>query len=397
MYRKCELCETGQPPITLHRQAFILPCDNSLSAYDVVACPNCNFLYASSQNKPQSDYYINATHHLSASGVPEGLSKIHHDFIDFIENNCAPLSHRTSILDVGASAGHFLNLFKTRGYIDLTGIEAAQNSSTLARNMYGIDVRVQLIDDFIADRKYELVTINGVLEHLTQLQEKVDTLSEIITPEGHLFIAVPDASHFNKNTQAEPFLEFASEHINFFTPTSIHSLLSAHKFGLISCDSIYNSYYGNNQFVAIYKNNASSVTKKTNKNLSDIEAMMEYISQGECILTSINTRLQALVTNKDPVAIWGVGQLTARLLANSELGNLNITRFIDNNETLHGSTYFKRQIFAPSSLSDSCETVIISSAIHHHEITTEINSLTNFSGKIVNLFDGLNIKRQEPN
>lgn len=386
MHRVCELCKIDKQAITLHRQVFLLPSDNVLSSYDVVACPSCNFLYASSLGTAQPDYYINATHHLSASGVPQGLSKIHHDFIDFIETHCLRLACSTPILDVGASMGHFLNLFKKRGYNDLTGIEAAQNSSQLARDTYDIDVRCQLLDNFTTERKYELVTISGVLEHLTELHEKISTLSNLIAPDGYLFIAVPDASRFNKNTQAEPFLEFASEHINFFTPTSIHRLLSAHKFGLIAIDSIHNSYYGNHQLVAIYKNNGATVKDQNNNSPTDIAAMQEYISQSDNILITINNRLRNLVTDQNPVTIWGTGQLTARLLANSELGKLNITRFIDKNMALHGSNYFGRQIFDPSTLSSSQETVIISSAIHYQEISTELHSLIDFSGKIINLF-----------
>jgi len=283
--------------------------------------------------------------------------------------------------------GHFLNLFKVRGYSDLTGIEAAQNADLLARSTYEIDVRCQLLDSFISERKYELVTISGVLEHLTELHDKITRLSNLITSNGYLFVAVPDASRFNKNTQAEPFLEFASEHINFFSPSTLHQLLSTHKFGLISCDSIYNSYYGNYQLVAIYKNNSAPVTNNSDTISTDIEAMREYIFQGEQRLLSINNRLRQLVTTQSPVVIWGTGQLTARLLAGSELAKLNITRFIDNNRAMQGSTYFGRQITSPNTLSNSCETVIISSVIHHRAIGTEISLLPNFSGNIVNLIE----------
>lgn len=387
MQRICELCGTSEQTIPLHHQPFVLPSDNTLSSYDVVACQQCSFLYATHLNSSRPNYYTDATHHLSAFGLPDGLSKIHHDFINFIEMNCEALSPHTSILDVGASMGHFLNLFKVRGYSDLTGIEAAQNADLLARSTYEIDVRCQLLDSFISERKYELVTISGVLEHLTELHDKITRLSNLITSNGYLFVAVPDASRFNKNTQAEPFLEFASEHINFFSPSTLHQLLSTHKFGLISCDSIYNSYYGNYQLVAIYKNNSAPVTNNSDTISTDIEAMREYIFQGEQRLLSINNRLRQLVTTQSPVVIWGTGQLTARLLAGSELAKLNITRFIDNNRAMQGSTYFGRQITSPNTLSNSCETVIISSVIHHRAIGTEISLLPNFSGNIVNLIE----------
>lgn len=387
MQRICELCGTSKQAIPLHHQPFVLPSDNTLSSYDVVACPQCYFLYATHLNPSHPNYYTDATHHLSAFGLPEGLSKIHHDFINFIEMNCEGLSPQTSILDVGASMGHFLNLFKVRGYNDLTGIEAAQNADLLARSTYGIDVRCQLLDSFISERKYELVTISGVLEHLTELHDKVTRLSNLITANGYLFVAVPDASRFNKNTQAEPFLEFASEHINYFSPNSLHQLLTTHKFGLISCDSIYNSYYGNYQLVAFYKNNSASVTNNSDTISTDLEAMREYIFQCEQRLVSINNRLRRLVTTQSPVVIWGTGQLTARLLAGSELAKLNITRFIDNNRAMQGSTYFGRQITSPNTLSNSCETVIISSVIHHRAIGTEISLLPNFSGDIVSLIE----------
>lgn len=174
--RLCELCATPQKATVLHHQSFILPHIDMENAYDVLSCPNCGFLYASTLASNHPDYYVNATHHLSASGIPLGLAKIHESFIDFIETHCEHLSHSSPILDVGASMGHFLNVFKRRGYNNLTGIEAAQNADRLAQKTYGIDVRCQLIDNFRPEIKYQLVTISGVLEHLTGLQEKIALL-----------------------------------------------------------------------------------------------------------------------------------------------------------------------------------------------------------------------------
>lgn len=114
--------------------------------------------------------------------------------------------------------------------------------------------------------------------------------------------------------------------------------------------------------------------------------MQKYILKCKQGVTSLNDRLRPIVTSQEPVTIWGVGQLTARLLANSTLSQANITKFIDSNVSMHGRSYYGRQISPPSLLRGNCETVIVASAIHQTTIVNELNSLEGFTGNIVTLF-----------
>lgn len=341
-------------------------------------------MYASPENDIDPNYYVNATHHLNENGIPKGLSLIHGDFIEFVIRNHPEINLDTRIIDAGASMGHFLNEFKQRGFTDLTGIEASLHSATLARKHYGLTIHNKLLNQYIPDRKFDLVTLSGVLEHLTNLDLQISLLSKLLEANGYLFIAVPDAASFYKNKQPEPFLEFAFEHINFFTNSSLNFLLQSHGFSLIKSDSIYNDFYGNNQLIALYKKNHNLPPLPT-KDQKGIFSLTRYISASNNSLEKLNAHFQPLAISQEPLSIWGTGQLTARLLANSLLKKTNIQCFIDSNASMQGRFYFGRKILHPSALKNGKQNVLVASYVHRDSIISDLRSIEGFSGRIIPL------------
>lgn len=383
MTRSCEICGHDGQVQTLHHQAFFLPSNNQANTYDVVVCPTCQFLYASPTTLPNASYYFEADHHLSPNGPALGLGAIHRQFLDFIEAHVQDLGVDTPILDIGASMGHFLNCFKEKGLLNLTGLEASQHAHRLAKERYGIYVDSSTLESFQTDKTFQLITLCGVLEHLTALRDKLARIASLLMPGGQLFIAVPDASRFDINRQGEPFLEFASEHINFFTPTSLDRLLATQGFTKIAQESAPNDFYGNHQLMGLYALDSNTTSLHPLLDDSDsITAIETYITSGRQRLELVNKALASLLQSNEPVIIWGTGQLTARLLANSDMAKLNIDAFVDNNPSMQGRHYFGRLIKAPSTLAGSQLTILIASFVHARAIEAEARQIPEFSGRI---------------
>lgn len=384
--RGCEICLHDGEVELLHHQTFLLHGSERTSSYDIVACPVCHFLYAMPAAVPNTDFYVESDHHLHPDGVPVGLTAIHRQFLAFIESHCPALNTSSAILDIGASMGHFLNCFKKKGYIDLKGIEASQKAHRLAKKHYGLDVTSSTLESFQTEKQYQLITLCGVLEHLTALRDKVAHMAAMLAPNGYLFIAVPDASRFATNRQGEPFLEFASEHINFFTPASLDRLLATQGFRKIAHESATNDFYGNHQLMGLYcRESTGTLQIVASDDTAAVAAMKTYVAQGKGRLHLVDQALRPLVEAREPVNIWGTGQLTARLLANSAMARLNITTFVDNNRSMQGRTYFGLPVSAPSSLAGSPQTVLIASLVHAQAIQAEARRIPGFSGRIVTL------------
>lgn len=68
------------------------------------------------------------------------------------------------------------------------------------------------------------------------------------------------------------------------------------------------------------------------------------------MMEAINNRISQHVIGR-PVAVWGVGQLTMRLLGETSLGRAEIAVFADSNPIHHGRTLAGRPVVAPHALS----------------------------------------------
>ncbi len=55
-------------------------------------------------------------------------------------------------------------------------------------------------------------------------------------------------------------------------------------------------------------------------------------------MCAIDARLATILAGKTPIVVWGVGQLTFKLLAMTRLADVPIRAFLDTNPTYHGAT-----------------------------------------------------------
>lgn len=387
--RACAICNDGRKDKNvLYKQDFLIPNAKKTLSYDVVYCCHCGFSYADnipSQND-LDDFYHDAEHHLHAVEIPIGLRSIHADFFNYIQKNI-PTSQQSKVLDIGCSMGHFLNYFKAVGINNITGLEPSYSAQKLAKKHYDIDVISLSIDKYETDEKYNIVSLCGVLEHIEALQDAVERIDKLLEIGGYVFIAVPDVESFGKLTLTEPFLEFALEHINFFSKTSLENLFKANSFELIACDSQYYPFYNNNYLLAIFKKSESKI--KANDIITDTESkpsVITYIHNSNNLLLNINHTLDLLLKSQEPIIVWGAGSFSTRLCATTRLSDLNLLGFVDKNAQLQGKTLLNRLIYEPSWIENHRgATIIIVSSTYAKQITDELVNKYAWDGKIIEL------------
>ena len=128
-----------------------------------------------------------------------------------------------SLLDVGAGTGDFLKLAKERGW-EVHGMEPNENASSLALQK-GITLKDSL-NEFKGDQ-FDVITLWHVLEHIPNLEETVQLLTDLVKVNGTLIIAVPnfksfDAEHYGKYWAAYD----VPRHLWHFSKTSMEKLFS---------------------------------------------------------------------------------------------------------------------------------------------------------------------------
>ncbi len=380
------MCDGDQDFI--HRQRFLFPGLDEPVHYDVVACQTCGFCYASDipDQSALNQFYQAAEHHLHAE-LPPGLARIHGNFFQFVHRH-ASLASDARILDIGSGMGHFLHHFQKVGFKDLQGIEPSPAAAELARRTYGLNVHSASVDTFVASERFDLVSLCGVLEHIADLRRSMERISALLRDDGYLFIAVPDASSFGQAVPAEPFLEFALEHINFFSATSLDNLLRACGFEKVAVVSQHNDFYDNNYLLALYRR----VAERSSAIVSDSEAapsLRAYVDLSRQGLQPLEAVATQLVASQEPLLIWGAGALTSRLLCDTCLGQANICGVIDRNRGLQGKKLLNTLITPPDSIGNhQGATVFIASTTYATEIRETVLRQYSWTGRIISLASG---------
>jgi 2-polyprenyl-3-methyl-5-hydroxy-6-metoxy-1,4-benzoquinol methylase len=100
--------------------------------------------------------------------------------------------HRGKLLDVGCSIGLFLHLARERGW-DVTGLEPAPRARKHARQVYGLEVRDQTLDEAgFSDESFDAVTLLSVLEHASAPLTLLRECGRVLRPGGALYVIVPN-------------------------------------------------------------------------------------------------------------------------------------------------------------------------------------------------------------
>lgn len=387
----CELCGGTQFQL-LHRQDFILPGDQP-THYDVSYCTACGF--ACARNVPSAniydDYYSSNTRYTyeGSKNVPAALASVHEQSFAFVDRYLAahspPLGGKAvRVLDVGCATGLLLAYFKRAGYTATHGIDPAPECKALAERLYGVRVDTATISSFAPDSPYDVACLSSILEHLPVATTALQRISSWVKPDGLVFVLVPDAEQFGIDMK-EPFLEFSVEHIKFFTRNSLERLMANAGFALEEqqSDAVVINGTTYPAIRALFSRRPPSATALAGR--SDVAPLVKYVERSRSKLVGVAQTIDRLVRTREPVVVWGVGSLTARLMATTDMNRMNIVGFVDSASSLHGQLFQGREIVPPATLVDQNHTVLVASFVWADAIRRTLLDELSYRGKIVTL------------
>jgi SAM-dependent methyltransferase len=387
----CEICG-GDQFVLLHRQDFVLPGDKP-THYDVSYCTNCGFAFA--RNVPPAEvyeaYYAGNTRYTyeGSKNVSPALAKVHQDSFRFVDGyltaETPPRRGRSArVLDVGCATGLLLSYFKAVGYECVEGIDPAPECKPLAERLYGVKVDTATVSSFAPDQPYDVVCLSSVLEHLPAAAAALERIKTWLAPDGLLFLMVPDAENFGADMK-EPFLEFSVEHIKFFTRSSLERLLANADFALEQQQSdavaINGTIYPAIRALYARRQPAPAALQQT----SSVAPLVEYVARSRAKLAAVARTIDDLARTQEPVVVWGIGSLTARLMATTDMRRMNIVGFVDSASGLHGQLFQGREILAPGSLAGQNHTVLVASYVWAEAIQRTLLVDLSYRGRIVTL------------
>jgi SAM-dependent methyltransferase len=222
----------------------------SQQEFEIVKCKSCDFVLTDPrpENKDLGEYYKSDTyisHSDSSAGIVNKLYKVARSFT--MRSKYALVkdyAKSKGLLDIGCGTGAFLSFCAQKDLV-VDGVEPDQDARSFVQKNHGILVHEEDQLKKWEAQKFSAITMWHVLEHVPDLNERIEEIKHLLDNSGRLFVAVPnftsgDAAKYGKHWAAYD----VPRHLWHFSPKSIRKLFNKHGFVLertlpMKLDSFY--------------------------------------------------------------------------------------------------------------------------------------------------------------
>jgi len=131
-------------------------------------------------------------------------------------------SRRGRLLDVGCGSGEFMAWMRDLGW-DVVGLDSDSETVRVAREHYGLDVRLGTIEDlaFPAD-SFDAVVMSHVIEHVPDPRGTFAECARVLKPGGRIVVATPNHESLGRRRFDEAWLQWdPPRHLQVFSPATL--------------------------------------------------------------------------------------------------------------------------------------------------------------------------------
>jgi len=242
----CPVCENKKMGTFLECSDYFL----SNEKFTLVECENCEFIFVNPRpSENELSAYYESPEYISHTATKKGLINLLYLKIrKFTLKRKFTLVNKystgKSILDIGCASGELLNEFKKNGWETL-GIEPNENARKSAAANYGLQVEDESYLNKIENGTFDVVSMWHVLEHVSNLSERMKQLSAIVKDDGIVVIALPNRNSYDALYYEKFWAAYdVPRHLYHFTPENVELLFSRYGFKLLSKVPMkFDSYY----------------------------------------------------------------------------------------------------------------------------------------------------------
>ena len=376
----------------LHRQKFVLPAGHPLTAgYDVVCCDRCGFIYADTAVS-QADYdlfytqfskYEDRQTSTGGGDSPWDAERLR-DTAAYVAGFL--LDSQARILDIGCANGGLLRALRDFGWGNVCGVDPSAACVMNTRTLHGIEAHIGVLAAIPASLgQFDCVILSHVLEHVPSLPAAVASLGDLVRPGGIVYVETPDATRYVEFVAA-PFQDFNTEHINHFSPRCLANLFGAAGWTVRAAGQKVILSAPRMPYPALYTLFARAAHAEPFSLTPDAALrgqIAAYIARSQAELDRISATIAAALRESPELIVWGTGQLTMKLLAETPLGEARITAFVDSNPINQGLQLRGVPILAPDAVRDMSQPILVASTLHQDEIVEIIRSRMGLTNPLI--------------
>ena len=160
----------------------------------------------------------------------------HRDTLDDFIQWFSSQSTSAAIADIGCSSGFFLAILRELGFANITGYDISEYAVQLAIQKGLNCIACDVLVDGISSRKFDIVLLMDVLEHLPHPDQALLRIrSSILHEKGILFLTAPIYDSLperitrllRRMKKLEQATDHDPTHLHAFSEISLHALLRA--------------------------------------------------------------------------------------------------------------------------------------------------------------------------
>lgn len=336
----------------------------------VCACNECGMIYASTSaiNIDYNNSIYERPGALGSGESPYDKERLRAT-VELLKQH-VPVNAR--VLDIGCAQGGMLDALKEAGFLDVCGIDPSGICVGACRAK-GHNVLLGNAQNIPLNQQFDLIILSHVMEHLENPRQVLQILKDHLTPNGEIYIEVPDADNYTL-----PFFDFNSEHVNHFAEDTLDELI--YKTGYCMLNDQKRLTYGRKAIPLVNgrKVNALWVLCRRRRSTRD---MMSYIYKSKTEMLHLSNKLDLALEGKEGVVIWGAGEYLSHILP---LISKPIFAIVDRNPHLKGKVIVDNRsayrVKAPEELLNlvlppSTVSIVVASIIAEDRIREDIKKL----------------------
>ena len=201
----------------------------------IVKCKKCNFIFANPQ--PTWEQLTKFYEYFDYKDPHAAEVAIRRDARRSLKIIYQCLKAKGSLLDMGCGRGYFLDEARAAGW-NVWGVDYSKQVIDYAKKKLNLNVQVGDIFSYKTSKKFSLIVLNQVIEHVLDPKRLIDRCYELLNPKGYLYIATPNINSISARVFGCEFEHIIPpEHVSYFSKESIGKLLNNNNFAIIHSGS----------------------------------------------------------------------------------------------------------------------------------------------------------------
>lgn len=217
----------------------------AMNGYSLAKCLSCQMVWdpfppENLESVYNESYFVNDNPKGGYANYFEGMNINKRTFYERVKRISDKVKSKDKMLDVGSALGDSLVEARKLGWKNLYGVELSKYAASKAKKR-GLNIKSgTLISAKYPSNFFDAVTLQDVVEHMTDPIKDSKEIRRVLKPDGFVFMVTPDVGGLWQKSLGSLWYHYKpGEHIMYFSQKTLQDLLKKSGFRNIKTRRTY--------------------------------------------------------------------------------------------------------------------------------------------------------------